>query len=111
MIRYPDGEEAASRSRTRARAQFVADLETIRQSIRKDLGEKVVGARLRTLIATARARGFHLLTIDLRQNADVYERMIHELYVRAGVNIDYLGSDEAEQVRVLSRTARPCWRR
>lgn len=84
-------------------AEFVADLETIRQSIRKHLGEKVVGARLRTLIATARACGFHLLTIDLRQNADVHERMIHELYVRAGVNIDYLGSDETERVRVLSK--------
>lgn len=63
----------------------------------------MVGARLRTLIAVARACGFHLLSIDLRQNADVHERMIHELYVRAGVNIDYLGSDEAERVRVLSK--------
>lgn len=86
-----------------AAADFVADLETIRQSIRAHLGERVVGARLRTLIAVARACGFHLLSIDLRQNADVHERMIHELYVRAGVNIDYLGSDEAERVRVLSK--------
>jgi len=84
-------------------AQFVADLETIRQSIRKHMGERVVGARLRTLIAVARACGFHLLALDLRQNADVHERMIHELYVRASVNIDYLGSDEAERVRVLTK--------
>src|SRR4029453_228075 len=84
-------------------AQFVADLETVRQSIREHLGERVVGARLRTLIAVARACGFHLLAIDLRQNADVHERMIHELYVRAGVNIDYLGSDETERVRVLTK--------
>ncbi|MBL8555251.1 MAG: phosphoenolpyruvate carboxylase [Phenylobacterium sp.] len=84
-------------------AAFVADLETVRQSVRQHLGERVVGARLRTLIAVARACGFHLLSLDLRQNADVHERMIHELYVRAGVNIDYLGSDEAERVRVLSK--------
>jgi phosphoenolpyruvate carboxylase len=84
-------------------AEFVADLETVRQSIRKHLGERVVGARLRTLIAVARACGFHLLALDLRQNADVHERMIHELYVRAGVNIDYLGSDETERVRVLTK--------
>ena len=84
-------------------ADFVVDLETVRQSIRKHLGERVVGARLRTLIAVAKACGFHLLALDLRQNADVHERMIHELYVRAGVNIDYLGSDEAERVRVLSK--------
>ncbi|WP_293381530.1 phosphoenolpyruvate carboxylase [Phenylobacterium sp. SCN 70-31] len=84
-------------------AEFVADLETLRQSIRKHLGERAVGARLRTLIALARACGFHLLSLDLRQNADVHERMIHELYVRASVNIDYLGSDEAERVRVLTK--------
>jgi len=84
-------------------AEFVADLETIRQSIRKHLGDRVIGARLRTLIAVARACGFHLLSLDLRQNADVHERMIHELYVRASVNIDYLGSDEAERVRVLTK--------
>lgn len=84
-------------------AEFVADLETIRQSIRKHLGERVIGRRLRTLIAVARACGFHLLSLDLRQNADVHERMIHELYVRAGVAIDYLGSDETERVRVLSK--------
>lgn len=84
-------------------SEFVADLETIRHSLRKHLGERVVGPRLRTLIAVARACGFHLLSIDLRQNADVHERMIHELYVRASVNIDYLGSDEAERVRVLTK--------
>ncbi|WP_337189228.1 phosphoenolpyruvate carboxylase [Phenylobacterium sp.] len=84
-------------------AEFVADLETLRQSIRKHLGERAVGARLRTLIALARACGFHLLSLDLRQNADVHERMIHELYVRASVNIDYLGSDETERVRVLTK--------
>ncbi len=86
-----------------AASDFVADLETILQSVRKHLGERVVGSRLRTLVAVARACGFHLLSIDLRQNADVHERMIHELYVRAGVNIDYLGSDEAERVRVLTK--------
>lgn len=82
---------------------FVADLETVRRSIEVGLGERVVGARLRTLISVARACGFHLLSIDLRQNADVHERMIHELYERASVNIDYLGSDEAERVRVLTK--------
>jgi phosphoenolpyruvate carboxylase len=98
--------DAAWPTRTEAydsSAQFVADLETVRASIHEHLGERVVGARLRTLIATARACGFHLLSLDLRQNADVHERMIHELYVRAGVNIDYLGSDEAERIRVLCK--------
>lgn len=81
--------------------EFITDLETIRDSIRGHLGDRVVGARLRTLIALARACGFHLLSIDLRQNSDVHERVVHDLYARAGAPIDYLACDEAERVRFL----------
>ena len=81
--------------------QFVADLETIRTSIRQHLGERVVGARLRTLIALAKACGFHLLVLDLRQNADVHERVVAELYSRAGIADDYMSLGEAERVRLL----------
>jgi phosphoenolpyruvate carboxylase len=82
-------------------AEFVADLATVRDSIRTHLGERVVGARLRTLFAVAKACGFHLLALDLRQNADVHERVLAELYGRAGVAVDYLALAEDERVRVL----------
>jgi phosphoenolpyruvate carboxylase len=80
---------------------FVADLETVRDSIKTHLGPRVVGARLRTLIALARACGFHLLKLDLRQNADVHERVVAELYARAGLDVDYLALDEEARVKVL----------
>jgi phosphoenolpyruvate carboxylase len=83
-------------------AQFVADLETVRDSLHTHLGERVIGARLRTLIAVARACGFHLLSLDLRQNADVHERVLAELYARAGVDVDYLALDEDARVRLLT---------
>lgn len=82
-------------------AGFVADLETVRASIREHLGERVVGARLRTLIAVARACGFHLLVLDLRQNADVHERVVGELFNRAGASADYMSLGEAERMRLL----------
>lgn len=81
--------------------EFVADLVTVRDSIRQHLGERVVGPRLRTLIAVARACGFHLLSLDLRQNADVHERVLAELFGRAGVEADYLALDEAARVKLL----------
>jgi phosphoenolpyruvate carboxylase len=82
---------------------FIADLETIRQSVETSSGERLVGGRLKTLIATARACGFHLLAVDLRQNADVHERVIAELLERAGEGDSYLDLDEEARVAVLLR--------
>ena len=87
-------------------ADFIAELEIVRDSLRGELGERVVGARLRTLIQVVRACGFHLLSIDLRQNADVHERTLAELFARAGVQADYLGLDEAARVALLTAELR-----
>ncbi|MFN3511469.1 MAG: phosphoenolpyruvate carboxylase [Phenylobacterium sp.] len=82
-------------------AAFIGDLETVRDSIAGNLGERLVGARLRTLLQVARACGFHLLAIDLRQNADVHEAVLAELFARAGEGPDYLSLDEPERVKLL----------
>jgi phosphoenolpyruvate carboxylase len=82
-------------------AEFVADLEVVRDSIAANMGQRVIGRRLRTLIAVARACGFHLLSLDLRQNADVHERVVAELFARAGVDVDYLALDEEARVAAL----------
>jgi len=47
--------------------------------------------------------GFHLATLDLRQNADVHERVVAELLERAGAESDYLALDEAARVTLLRR--------
>jgi phosphoenolpyruvate carboxylase len=82
-------------------ALFVRDLNTIRESLRAHGGERLVGHRLQTLISLAKACGFHLMALDMRQNADVHERVLAELYERAGVEIDYLALDEDARVEVL----------
>lgn len=81
--------------------QFVADLETIRDSLVRHGGERLVGSRLTTLLQVARVCGFHLLAIDMRQNADVHERVIAELIRRSGQDIDYLTLDEDAKVALL----------
>ncbi|MDP1629951.1 MAG: phosphoenolpyruvate carboxylase [Caulobacter sp.] len=80
---------------------FVSDLETIRESLIQHIGERLVGTRLTTLLQVARASGFHLLAIDMRQNADVHERLIAELVQRSGQNIDYLALSEDDKVALL----------
>jgi len=82
-------------------AAFVADLETIRDSLATYGGERLIGGRLTTLLQVARACGFHLMALDMRQNADVHERLIAELIARSGQDIDYLALSEDEKVALL----------
>ncbi len=81
--------------------RFVADLETIRTSLASHGGERLIGPRLTTLLQVARVCGFHLLTIDMRQNADVHERLIAELVTQSGQDVDYLALDEDGKVALL----------
>ena len=80
---------------------FVADLATVRASLAAEAGERLVGERFTNLIQVARACGFHLLSIDMRQNADVHERVVAELIAGSGQKIDYLALDEDARVALL----------
>jgi phosphoenolpyruvate carboxylase len=61
------------------------------------------GGALRRLIRAVDTFGFHLAALDLRQNADVHERVVAELLKVAGVEADYLALDEAARVALLRR--------
>jgi phosphoenolpyruvate carboxylase len=80
---------------------FVADLETVAASLRAHGGDRLIGARLSSLTSIARGCGFHLLSIDLRQNADVHERTLAELFGRAAPGPDYRDLDEEGRVALL----------
>ncbi len=82
---------------------FVADLSVIIDSLERNGGDRLVGTALRTLVEVAKACGFHLMSLDLRQNADVHERTLDELYRRAGAGagVEYLKLDEEARCKVL----------
>ncbi|MBX3560631.1 MAG: phosphoenolpyruvate carboxylase [Sphingomonas sp.] len=61
------------------------------------------GGALDRLIRAVETFGFHLATLDLRQNADVHERVVAELLAVAGVEADYRALDEAARVKLLRR--------
>ena len=88
-----------------------ADLVAIAHSLQKDGGGMMAtGGALGRLIRAVETFGFHLATLDLRQNADVHERVVAELLARAGVEANYLALDEAARVALLRRelaTPRP----
>lgn len=68
------------------------------------------GGALGRLIRAVETFGFHLATLDMRQNSSVHERVVAELLKVAGVEADYLALDEAARVALLRRelaNARP----
>ncbi|MGH9142480.1 MAG: phosphoenolpyruvate carboxylase, partial [Vicinamibacterales bacterium] len=61
------------------------------------------GGALGRLIRAVEICGFHLATLDLRQNADVHARVVANLLAVAGVEADYLALDEPSRLSLLRR--------
>ncbi len=84
---------------------FVADLELLADSLRQmKLAEIVDSSGLADLLIQAKAFGFHLAALDIRQHSDVHEHVVAELMANAGVCQDYRSLGEAERVDVLCRS-------
>ncbi len=84
---------------------FVADIELLANSLRQmQLAEIVDSSGLADLLIQAKAFGFHLATLDIRQHSDVHEQVVTELMARAGVCQDYRSLGESERVGVLCRS-------
>ncbi len=83
-------------------AVFRADLCVIRDSLDATGLALLADGRLRRLVTAVEVFGFHLAPLDLRQNADVHERVVAELLAQAGVCADYRALDEAARVALLS---------
>lgn len=81
-----------------------ADLVTIAHSLAvHGAGLLASSGALGRLIRQVEACGFHLATIDLRQNSDVHARVVAELLRVAGFEEDYAALDEAARTALLRR--------
>jgi phosphoenolpyruvate carboxylase len=87
---------------------FRNDLQVVVDSLASHHGAPLIKPRLALLRRAADIFGFHLATLDMRQSSDVHERVLSELFHRAGVEPDYAARTEAEKVALLqSELARP----
>ncbi len=85
-------------------AAFRADLATLAAGLAGSGDGILAGSgALGRLIHAAETFGFHLATLDMRQNSAVHERVLAELLKVAGAEGDYLALDEAARVALLSR--------
>jgi phosphoenolpyruvate carboxylase len=105
-LRHPAAQAKPYASAT----EFVTDLETVSASLVANRSSELARGRLRDTIHAARAFRFHLAPLDLRQNSDVHERVVAELFASAGVTPDYLTASEEERTARLAAeiaTTRP----
>lgn len=83
---------------------LVADLNILMNALGAAGGGLLAGqASLRQLIRSVETFGFHLASLDLRQNSAVHERVVAELLATAGVEKDYASLPEEERVALLRR--------
>ncbi len=81
--------------------EFRADLDTIATALATHASAALAAGRLAQLRYAIDVFGFHLASIDLRQNSDVHEVAVGELLAKAHVCADYLQLDEAARVNTL----------
>ncbi|MFC7377816.1 phosphoenolpyruvate carboxylase [Brevundimonas sp. GCM10030266] len=81
---------------------FRADLAVLQDSLIANHGAVFADDRLARLITAADVFGFHMATLDLRQNSDVHERVVADLLKVAGVAEDYSALDEEARLTVLA---------
>ena len=82
---------------------FLADLQTLQDSLLSHHGEALTAKRLHPLIRAVRVFGFYLATVDLRQSSDKHEAVVAELLARAQLEPDYTALNEAARRTLLLR--------
>lgn len=82
-------------------AELSAELDMIHHSLVNNCSPAVAHGRLRHLRHAVRIFGFHLATIDTRQNSDVHERTVAELLEYAAPGTQYLKQDEETRIKLL----------
>src|SRR5574338_40809 len=85
-------------------------LEVVHRSLLTNGSAPLARGRLRRLRRAVKTFGFHLAPIDLRQNSDVFERVVAELLEAARPGTGYSALDEEGRIALLLEelsTARP----
>jgi phosphoenolpyruvate carboxylase len=84
-------------------AELRADLDIIAQSLAGNGSAALAERRLRPLARAVEVFGFHLSSVDLRQNSAVHEEVVAELLRLAGVHGAYAALTEPERIALLTR--------
>ncbi len=81
--------------------QLQRDLDIIDRSLRQFNDDVIADDRLARLRSAVTTFGFHLYTLDLRQNSESFESVLTEVFAAAGIAADYRGLGEDAKVELL----------
>jgi phosphoenolpyruvate carboxylase len=91
--------------------EFIEDFEVLEASLREAGAHNVAEMDVRPAVAQARVFGFHLATLDIRQNSQYHDRAVAGLLRAAGfAEFDFPNWSEEEKLEFLNRelqTLRP----
>ena len=105
-IRAPVGEAAPYANV----GEFKADLDILHRSLMSNNSGVIARGRLRLLRRAVDCFGFHLASLDIRQNSAVHERTVAELIDAATPGMSYLALNEEARIALLTnelKNARP----
>lgn len=94
-------------------AAFAADLGVIHDSLAANKSEALTEGRLRRLRRAVDSFGFHLASLDMRQNSSVHDETVAELFEAAAPGTGYADLAEDDRVALLAQelsTRRPLMR-
>lgn len=80
---------------------FLGDLHIIRDSLVENKSGALGNGRLRHLLRAVDCFGFHLASLDLRQNSAIHEQTIAELMEAVEPGIQYAEKSESERIEIL----------
>ena len=82
-------------------AELLADLDVVLTSLRSHGAGDIADARVQPVRRAVELFGFHLCTLDLRQNSEIHGAVVDELLRTSKVCTDYLDQAEEERVSIL----------
>ncbi len=103
---HHDGKKCCYRSA----ADFIHDLDVMYSSLMENRGEIIAESLISPLLYKARTFGFHLASLDIRQNSSVLRSAVSELLNTSEVEGNFQELNEQERARTLTReilNARP----
>src|SRR5262249_4964476 len=77
------------------------DLELMRASLARNVGQYAATGKLAELIRTVSAFGMQLATLDVREHAAAHHHVLGQLYARVGEVTNYTALTRAERIALL----------
>lgn len=81
---------------------FLADLDLISESLRENRGARIADGALQDLRWRARAFGFHLAELEIREHSARHATALAEIFEATGVCSDYRALPEPDRVALLA---------